>query len=317
MGYGGSIDCEIICDQPKHKPQKEPKCDSSAYCKYNCCPHKPVYEPPQQLRCYEDCFFSGGSGGKGGKGGKGGYYGSFGGYYGSFGGYGGKGGKGGKGGYYGGFLQCTIFCEGDSGWDNMYWDYQDYAFGYGRDKNSWNTGGYIGGGSFGSGYYSSGSNNNHKYNPMPAYQPPQNNHKYNPTPAYQAPQSNHKYNPMPAYQPPKCDPSQYCYDYNCCYPQQNCYEICEWVSGSFGGKGGKGGFGGKGGYYGGGFVGGYYGGDDFFYDDDFYRRDLQAFGGKGGYGGKGGKGGYYYSGGYEVCNTVCDPVHQTPMPYYR
>merc|ERR1712238_642347 len=111
--YGGSIDCEIVCDQPKHKPQKEPKCDSSAYCKYNCCPHKPVYQPPQQLRCYEDCFFSGGSGGKGGKGGKGGYYGSFGGYYG---GYGGKGGKGGKGGYYGGFQQCTIFCEGDIGW---------------------------------------------------------------------------------------------------------------------------------------------------------------------------------------------------------
>merc|ERR1712238_651894 len=192
MGYGGSIDCEIICDQPKHKPQKEPKCDSSAYCKYNCCPHKPVYQPPQQLRCYEDCFFSGGSGGKGGKGGKGGYYGSFGGY----GGYGGKGGKGGKGGYYGGFQQCTIFCEGDIGWDNMYWNYENYSFGYGRDKNSWNTGGgYIGGGSSG-GYYSSGSNNNHKYNPMPAYQPP------------------------------KCDPSQYCYDYNCCYPQQNCYEIC-------------------------------------------------------------------------------------------
>merc|ERR1712238_101204 len=102
------------------------------------------------------------------------------------------------------------------GWDNMYWNYENYSFGYGRDKNYWNTGGYIGGGSSG-GYYSSGSNNNHKYNPMPAYQPP------------------------------KCDPSQYCYDYNCCYPQQNCYEICEWVSGSFGGKGGKGGFGGKGG----------------------------------------------------------------------
>merc|ERR1712238_469692 len=144
--YGGSIDCEIVCDQPKHKPQKEPKCDSSAYCKYNCCPHKPVYQPPQQLRCYEDCFFSGGSGGKGGKGGKGGYYGSF--------------------------QQCTIFCEGDIGWDNMYWNYENYSFGYGRDKNYWgNTGGYIGGGSS-AGYYSSGSNNNHKYNPMPAYQPP-------------------------------------------------------------------------------------------------------------------------------------------------
>merc|ERR1712238_363711 len=237
MGYGGSIDCEIICDQPKHKPQKEPKCDSSAYCKYNCCPHKPVYQPPQQLRCYEDCFFSGGSGGKGG--------------------------KGGKGGYYGGFQQCTIFCEGDIGWDNMYWDYENYSFGYGRDKNSWNTGGYIGGGSSG-GYYSSGSNNNHKYNPMPAYQPPQNNHKYNPKPAYQPPQNNHKYNPMPAYQPPKCDSSPWCYDYNCCHPQQNCYEICEWVSGGRGGFGGKGGKGGKGGYYGG-FGGGYYVGVDGYY----------------------------------------------------
>merc|ERR1712161_155161 len=138
--------------------------------------------------------------------------------------------------------------EGDSGWNNMYWNYEDYAFGYGRDKNYWNSGGSIGTWS-GSGYYS--SNNNNKYNPMPAYQPPQNNHKYN---------------PMPAYQPPKCDPSEWCYDYNCCHPQQNCYEICEWVSG------GRGGFGGK--------------------------------------GGKGGKGGYFSRGGYEVCNTVCDPVHQ-------
>merc|ERR1711935_941061 len=166
-------------------------------------------------------------------------------------------------GYYGGFQQCTIFCEGDSGWNNMYWDYEDYAFGYGRDKSYWNTGGY---------------------NPMPAYQPPQNNHKYN---------------PMPAYQPPKCDSSQWCYDYNCCNPQQNCYEICEWVSGGRGGFGGKGGKGGEGGYYGG-FSG--YGYTGFGY---------------GGKGGKGGKGGYFSRGGYEVCNTVCDPIHQTPMPYYR
>merc|ERR1711957_725524 len=74
-------ECEIVCDDykephmPNYKPPAYPSkgCDSSAYCKYNCC----------QQRCYEDCFFIGGS--KGGKGGKGfgGYYGGIiGGYYG-------------------------------------------------------------------------------------------------------------------------------------------------------------------------------------------------------------------------------------------
>mmetsp|Transcript_21221 Transcript_21221/g.23776 ORF Transcript_21221/g.23776 Transcript_21221/m.23776 type:complete len:337 (+) Transcript_21221:75-1085(+) len=189
----------------------------------------------------------------------------------TIGGYGGKGGKGGKGGYYGGFVSSSSS--------------SDY-FSAGYDT------GYIA--------------TDHKYNPVPVYQP-----------QYQPPQNDHKYNPLPVYKPPQCDPSEWCYDYNCCYPPQNCYEICEWVSGGGGYYGGKGGKGGKGGYYGGGFGGYYDSGfysDDAGFGDDTYRRELQVgYGGKGGKGGKGGGGSF----GYEVCNTVCEPVHTTPLPYYR
>merc|ERR1712238_167643 len=110
-----------------HKPpkQQQHKCDSSPYCDgSNCCPR----QPQPQLRCYEECFFSGGSY-YGGKGGKGGYYGG-GGF--GYGGYGGKGGKGGKGG--GSSFQsetCVIVCETDYDWDVMYWAVP-YCYGYGR-----------------------------------------------------------------------------------------------------------------------------------------------------------------------------------------
>merc|ERR1712161_111276 len=119
-----------------HKPPKQQhQCDSSPYCAVSrCCPR----QPQPQLRCYEECFFSGGSY-YGGKGGKGGYYGGggFGGGY--YGGFGGKGGKGGKGG--GSSFQsqtCVIICETDYNWNEMYFGL-DYCFGYGRNKNSWNN----------------------------------------------------------------------------------------------------------------------------------------------------------------------------------
>jgi len=106
---------------------------------------------------------------------------------------------------------------------------------------------------------------------------------------------------MPAYKPPQCDSSSYCYSYNCCKQQENCYEVCEYVGGSsYGGKGGKGG------YYG-------FGGpnDDGFYGDDGFGFNGGYYGGKGGKGGKGG------SFGRQVCETICEPVHHQPMPYYR
>merc|ERR1712238_366561 len=148
-------------------PKQQHGCDSSPYCNgYNCCPkHQPAYAPPAmpayyppqqhqcdpspycagsrccprqpqpQLRCYEECFFSGGS------------------YY------GGKGGKGGKGG--GSSFQsetCVIVCETDYDWDVMYWAVP-YCYGYGRNKNSWNNNSCGGGGGrhsggVRSGYYS-------------------------------------------------------------------------------------------------------------------------------------------------------------------
>merc|ERR1712238_346543 len=138
-----------------YPPQHPAPCDASPYCQgYNCCPR-------QELRCYEDCFFSrggGGYGGKGGKGGKGGYYGGgFAGYYGGVAGYGGFGGKGGKGGKGGGssfqYESCVIVCETDSNWDPMYLDDANYCSGYGRNKGTWNLsscGGRSGGGRSGS-----------------------------------------------------------------------------------------------------------------------------------------------------------------------
>merc|ERR1712238_312017 len=137
-----------------HKPPKQQQqCDSSPYCNgYNCCPrqHQPVYAPPAmpayyppqqqhqqcdpspycagsrccprqpqpQLRCYEECFFSGGS------------------YY---------GGKGGKGGSNFQSETCVIICETDYDWDVMYWAVP-YCYGYGRNKNSWNNNSCGGGG---------------------------------------------------------------------------------------------------------------------------------------------------------------------------
>jgi len=47
-------------------------------------------------------------------------------------------GKGGGGGSFS-YGSCVIICETDYDWDPMYWDYEDYCFGFGRDKRSWNS----------------------------------------------------------------------------------------------------------------------------------------------------------------------------------